>query len=279
MTNTYFTILPADVRYDKRLLANEKIIYSEILFLSQKKGYCHATNAYFAEVLSASVTSVSKWINKLIKLSYIKMEYKYLENTRRIEERRLFITKNEHELANDLKEDIEEDFKVDVEAELKGDIERDFKGDIKADLKDNKTSINNTSMNKTRYKTQTPIELWNTLGGKIGKIKDTCKYQSKINSLIKTYGEDDLISTIKSIEKSKFLKGEVADFVISLPWFLNNYEKIRSGAYDDWAKTKANKNLGKFSKSQAENPSLAHLARARRLARMKGKGRIALATF
>lgn len=271
MTNTYFTILPADVRYDKRLLANEKIIYSEILFLSQKKGYCHATNAYFAEVLSTSITSVSKWINKLIKLSYIKMEYKYLENTRHIEERRLFITKNEHELANETKEDIE--------ADLKGDIERDFKGDIKADLKDNKTSINKTSINKTRYKTLTPIDIWNSLGGKIAKISDSSKYQVKLDFLIKTYGEDDLISTIKSINKSKFLKGEVGDFVISFTYFLNNYEKIRSGAYDDWTKTKAHTKLGKFSKPQAENPSLAHLARAKRLARMKAKGSIAPSAF
>ena len=70
MTKTYYTILPADVRYDKRLLANEKIIYSEILALAQKKGYCHATNAYFAQALSKTVTSVSKCINTLIKLSY-----------------------------------------------------------------------------------------------------------------------------------------------------------------------------------------------------------------
>lgn len=272
MTKTYYTILPADVRYDKRLLANEKIIYSEILALAQKKGYCHATNAYFAEALSTTVTSVSKWINKLIKLSYIRVEYKYRENTKCIEERRLFVNDLENE---DPTSGLKEDMKEDLKTPLKGDLREG----LEADFKDNKTSINNTSMNKTRYKTQTPIELWNTLGGKIGKIKDTCKYQSKINSLIKTYGEDDLISTIKSIDKSKFLKGEVADFVISLPWFLNNYEKIRSGAYDDWDKTDRHKGLGEISKSQAENPSLAQLARARRLARMRDKGKIALSVF
>lgn len=265
MTNTYYTILPADVRYDKRLLANEKIIYSEILALAQKKGYCHATNAYFAKVLSTTVTSVSKWINKLIKLSYIKVEYKYLENTRHIEERRLFITKNDKEIPKDLKEDIE--------ANLKGDVQADLKGDIKPDLKDNKTSINNTSMNKT--KTQSPIDFWNNLGGRISKITDTCKYQARLDFLIKTYGQNDIISTIKSINKSKFLKGEVSDFVVSFSYFLNNYEKIRSGAYDDWDKANINKN----PKDPTESPSIAQLARAKRLARMKGKGKIALASF
>ena len=268
MTKTYYTILPADVRYDKRLLANEKIIYSEILALAQKKGYCHATNAYFAEALSTTVTSVSKWINKLIKLSYIRVEYKYRENTKCIEERRLFV----NDLGNEdpisvLKEDMKEDLK----APIKGDLREGLKGDFK----DNKTSINNTSMNKTK----TPIDIWNDLGGKISKITDADKYQARIKFLIKTYGEDDLISTIKSINKSKFLKGEVGHFVISFTYFLNNYEKIRSGAYDDWDKTDRHNGLGKFSKPQAENPSLAQLARARRLARMRDKGKIALSAF
>ena len=268
MTNTYYTILPADVRYDKRLLANEKIIYSEILALAQKKGYCHATNAYFAEALSTSVTSVSKWINKLIKLSYIRAEYKYRENTKCIEERRLFVNDlgNEEPTSN-LKEDMKED--------LKGPLEENLGEGLEGDFKDNKTSINNTSMNKTK----TPLDIWNGLGGKIAKISDSSKYQARLDFLIKTYGEEDLISTIKSIDKSKFLKGEVGDFVISFTYFLNNYEKIRSGAYDDWAKGKARKKLGKFSKSQAEDPFLAQLARARRLARMKSTGNLAPSAF
>lgn len=270
MTNTYYTILPADVRYDKRLLANEKIIYSEILALAQKKGYCHATNAYFAEALSTSVTSVSKWINKLIKLSYIRVEYKYRENTKCIEERRLFV----NDLGN---EEPTSNFKENMKEDLKGPLEENLREGLEGDFKDNKTSINNTSMNKT--KTQSPIDFWNSLGGKIAKINDTCKYQARLDLLIKTYGEDDLISTIKSIDKSKFLKGEVGEFVISFTYFLNNYEKIRSGAYDDWAKGKTHKKLGKFPKSQAEDPSLAQLARARRLARMKAKGSIAPSTF
>lgn len=270
MTNTYYTILPADVRYDKRLLANEKIIYSEILALAQKNGYCHATNAYFAEALSTTVTSVSKWINKLIKLSYIRAEYKYRENTKCIEERRLFVNDLEdEEPKSGLKEDVKEDLKTPLEADLRE--------GIKADFKDNKTSINNTSMNKT--KTQSPIDIWNDLGGKIAKISDSRKYQARLDSLVKTYGEDDVISTIKSINKSKFLKGEVGNFVISFAYFLNNYEKIRSGAYEDWDKADRHKGMGKISKSQAENPSLAHIARARRLARMRDKGKIALASF
>ena len=49
-TPNYFGILPANVRYDKRLKPMEKILYTEITALSNAKGYCYATNSYFAKL-------------------------------------------------------------------------------------------------------------------------------------------------------------------------------------------------------------------------------------
>ena len=43
----YYSILPSKVRYAENLSANEKILYSEIVVLAKKKGYCYATNDYF----------------------------------------------------------------------------------------------------------------------------------------------------------------------------------------------------------------------------------------
>ena len=36
----YYTIMPAEIRLDKRLSPFDKILYSDILTLSSKKGYC-----------------------------------------------------------------------------------------------------------------------------------------------------------------------------------------------------------------------------------------------
>jgi len=36
----YYSILPANVRYDKKLTPFEKILYSEIVALTNKDGYC-----------------------------------------------------------------------------------------------------------------------------------------------------------------------------------------------------------------------------------------------
>ncbi len=38
----FYAILPATVRYDRRLKSAEKIFYAEITALSDKTGYCYA---------------------------------------------------------------------------------------------------------------------------------------------------------------------------------------------------------------------------------------------
>ena len=58
-TPSYFAVIPANVRYDSRLSANEKLLYGEITALANKDGYCWASNAYFAELYGVTVSTVS----------------------------------------------------------------------------------------------------------------------------------------------------------------------------------------------------------------------------
>ncbi|MCT7866177.1 MAG: conserved phage C-terminal domain-containing protein [Lactobacillus iners] len=69
----YYSILTASVRYDKDLNANEKILFSEITALSNKYGYCTASNNYFAELYSMSKSSISRWITHLSQAGYLKV--------------------------------------------------------------------------------------------------------------------------------------------------------------------------------------------------------------
>lgn len=71
---SYYSILPAIVRYDKDLTPNAKLLYSEITCLCNKEGYCWATNRYFAELYSVSVVSISNWISSLKEKNYIRTE-------------------------------------------------------------------------------------------------------------------------------------------------------------------------------------------------------------
>ncbi|EFB63096.1 hypothetical protein HMPREF9209_0572 [Lactobacillus gasseri 224-1] len=72
----YYSILTANVRYDRDLKANEKLLFSEITALANKSGYCTATNNYFANLYGKSKTTISNWINHLKEKGYLKV---YLE--------------------------------------------------------------------------------------------------------------------------------------------------------------------------------------------------------
>ena len=68
---SYYAIITADVRYDKRLSANEKLMYGEITCLTQSTGECWAGNKYFADLYDVSKETISRWVSKLKKHGYI----------------------------------------------------------------------------------------------------------------------------------------------------------------------------------------------------------------
>lgn len=82
---SYYAIIPADVRYDKRLKPNAKLLYGEITALCNEKGYCWANNQYFANLYEVNTKTISRWISQLADLKYIKIELSQESgNTRKI---------------------------------------------------------------------------------------------------------------------------------------------------------------------------------------------------
>lgn len=73
----YYAIIPAEVRYDNRLRANEKLIYGEITALTYKTGECWASNNYFAKLYETTPQAISRWILNLKKYGYINIDYLY----------------------------------------------------------------------------------------------------------------------------------------------------------------------------------------------------------
>ena len=122
----YYAIIPANIRYDADLTANAKLLYGEITALCNEKGYCWATNEYFANLYGVSKTSISKWISSLIQKEYIFSETIYKDGTKEILNRYLRIVKDP--------------------------IEEKLNRGIEEKLKDNNTSINNTINKKEIYK-------------------------------------------------------------------------------------------------------------------------------
>lgn len=70
----YFDIIPAEVRYDKDLSANAKLLYGEITALCNEKGCCWASNDYFSQLYGKSKHTVSRWVSELTQKGYIQSE-------------------------------------------------------------------------------------------------------------------------------------------------------------------------------------------------------------
>ena len=73
---TYYTILPAYIRYNKLPSNFEKILFSEIIFLS-KNHKCHAKNNYFASLYNVKEQTVRRVLANLEKFNLLKrIKYK-----------------------------------------------------------------------------------------------------------------------------------------------------------------------------------------------------------
>jgi uncharacterized protein YktA (UPF0223 family) len=83
----YYAIIPADVRYDTKLPQGAKILYSEITALSNKNGYCWASNDYFAKLYSVSIGTIKSWLKCLEDNSYIHRVIKYKSGSKEVEQR------------------------------------------------------------------------------------------------------------------------------------------------------------------------------------------------
>lgn len=93
---SYYAIIPAEVRYDERLKPNAKLLYGEITALCNEKGYCWASNYYFAKLYGVKNETISRWISQLAKFKYIVIDVVQEEGN----QRRIRI--NEHQLAKGL---------------------------------------------------------------------------------------------------------------------------------------------------------------------------------
>lgn len=133
----YYAIIPANVRYDKDLAPNAKLLYGEITALCNEKGYCWATNQYFADLYKVSKITVSRWISTLNKKGYISIDTLYREGTKELIGRYIYITNTP----------INKNVNRYIQNDLEG-VNKIINTPINKNAKENNTSINNTFNNK-----------------------------------------------------------------------------------------------------------------------------------
>ena len=82
---TIYSIVPKEYMNNSKLNSTDKLLLCHITALCKKNGYCIATNRYFMGIYGISKTSISKSINKLVRLNILnsKIEKMSINSKRR----------------------------------------------------------------------------------------------------------------------------------------------------------------------------------------------------
>lgn len=174
---SYYAIIPASVRYDANLKANSKLLYGEITSLANQKGYCYASNQYFADLYGVSKETASRWVKQLIKHGHITSQLIYKEGTKEIVNRYLRIC--QEGIAQNVNRGIDEK------------------------SKDNNTS-NNNKVNSIDF-----LLLKDFLNKNTGREFRTINksVQAKFNARLKDgYKKQDILNAIKNASSSQYHK-------------------------------------------------------------------------
>tara|TARA_R110002020_G_scaffold363240_1_gene575512 strand:+ start:821 stop:1420 length:600 start_codon:yes stop_codon:yes gene_type:complete len=83
----YYAVIPAQIRYSKKLTPNAKLLYAEITALCNMNGKCTASTEYFCRVYEVSRVSIQKWLKNLEDNNYIKRVNIYKQGSKEIETR------------------------------------------------------------------------------------------------------------------------------------------------------------------------------------------------
>ena len=61
----YYAVIPSTILFNKDLKPNEKLLYAVITVLSNKEGYCYASNSYLGNLFNVIPHTISIWVSNL----------------------------------------------------------------------------------------------------------------------------------------------------------------------------------------------------------------------
>tara|TARA_R110002020_G_scaffold380671_1_gene591837 strand:+ start:1049 stop:1480 length:432 start_codon:yes stop_codon:yes gene_type:complete len=80
----YYAHITADVRYNKKLTPNAKLLYAEITALCNMNGKCTASTQYFCKLYEVSRASIQNWLKSLEDNNYISRSVTYKDGSKEI---------------------------------------------------------------------------------------------------------------------------------------------------------------------------------------------------
>ncbi len=80
----YYAVIPAEVRYSKKLTPNAKLLYAEITALCNMNGKCNASTQYFCKLYEVSRGSIQNWLKMLEDNGYIERNVIFKQGSKEI---------------------------------------------------------------------------------------------------------------------------------------------------------------------------------------------------
>ena len=227
----FYANIPAFVRYDEDLKANAKLLYGEITALTSMKGYCWATNSYFANLYKVDPNTISRWVSQLVKKGYVVLKLIYKEGTKEIKERRLYLSN-----AHFIKEDEDEivytkkstpiDEKVDTPIDEKvKDITTSFITTLdnnKADLEKSTEVVKSDKPKRKKKKKEYPKELLE----QCEEFKNHYNSYERLKNRSEARGMSDTRIEMFQVLLEEFTKEDIKEAIDKLAcsndWLLSN---------------------------------------------------------
>lgn len=193
---SYYAIIPANVRYDDSLIPSAKLLYGEITALCNEKGYCWASNEYFANQYKVSKPTIQNWLKSLEEKGYIYREVRYKVGSKEIEARYIRI--------------------------LGGGHQENLVGGHQEIYQDNNTLFNNTNNNIDHSSSKMKNDfdkLWKLYPRKKGKTAAFKHYKKAIkDGATNKQIQDGILSYKKEIETKKIEESYIKH---GSTWFSN----------------------------------------------------------
>lgn len=199
---SYYTIIPAPIRYSDAP-PREILMYGEITALSNKYGYCTASNSYFSKLYKVNNDTVSSWITDMVNRKWIRREL--IREGKQVKQRQLYLRSlpalQEHEGYPEKTGEV-------PRKNGGGYPEKTGEGTPK-NTEENSTSINNTSNNKNNNNNafsnsqeladrQEAIDVLETI-----HAAPNAYWVGSFNAAKKEYGEEFLKAVALVVAKTK----------------------------------------------------------------------------
>ena len=214
-SKAYYAIIPANVRYDKSIPMGAKLLYGEITALCNEKGFCWATNRYFAELYCVNERTVRNWICALAEQNFIYNNIQYDTDGKTVLQRCLSIKPaNVADFPTYGKK-----FPQGKEKNFPTPTEKNF-------------LYNNTSMNNTDDDYQEVVGGTENNDGNNIALKEFLDRYPSVQVDIYGTGQLSLIDfaeLLKRFDESEYLRTNCT----SLQWIVRNRSLVMSGKYKD----------------------------------------------